>query len=112
MSTIETTEIVGSEIHPEIPMPAWAVERYLDDDGRIFVDTHRYDDGKFDVTLDSTKTIRTDDVLTSDDNAYIQWRSVWADGTGVDSETFTVLAADIPELIAVLQRAHAEIVKA
>lgn len=110
MSTIQNTEgVIGAEIHPEIPMPGWATDRYLDDDGREVCDEHNYDDSGFDVELARMHSFGNETVRRHDDNVMITWRSVWADGTGVDREQFTILVPDIPKLVAVLQRAQAKI---
>lgn len=105
---MKTTDIVsqGSDIHPEIPMPHWATDRYLDDEGRIVKDETDLTIGKFRLQLNRMHSITDAGYATSDDNVDIWWRSVWADGSGVDNECFTVLVPDIPELIASLQRAH------
>lgn len=104
---MKTTDIVsqGADIHPEIPLPHWAAERYLDDDGRIVKDECDFTVEKFRVQLNRMHSLIGNAYITSDNNVDVWWRSVWSDGSGVDSECFTVLEADIPELISVLQRA-------
>lgn len=67
------------------------------------MDEHRYVDDGFDIEFSRMNTL--DSPVHGDDNMMIGWRNVWVDG-GADNETFTVLMKDLPDLIAVLQRAH------
>lgn len=107
MSTIQTTEgVTGAEIHPEIPMPHWATERYLDDDGREVCDERDMQHGKFDIELAQMHSLTEAGIERHDENVCLWWDSVWADGTGKDREQFTVLVPDIPGLIEALQAAQ------
>lgn len=112
VSDDEQPPVDGMDIHREIPMPHWMNNRsgcsgrYLDDQGRIVKDESDYDDGQFAITLNRMHSLEDGQVYTSDDNADVRWISKWEDQSGVDSERFTILAKDIPELIGVLQRLH------
>lgn len=96
--------IIGSEIHPEIPMPHWATTRYLDDDGRIIADEASASLNGFDIELSQAHS--PDDRERYEANVCVWWTNEWAAGTE-DRETCTILPDRIPALIAALQHAQA-----
>ncbi|WP_433721102.1 hypothetical protein [Microbacterium laevaniformans] len=96
------------DIHPEIPRPAWVTDRYEDDDGRLVVDEHEYEDNGFRITRSITHSAEGDAWVSGTESWLIQWDLVWPDGTGTDREEVTVVSRDIPGVIAVLQRIQME----
>lgn len=106
MFTDQTTRptVTGAEIHPEIPMPHWTTERYLDDDGRVVMDAATFDEGAFFITANLLHAITAEGVETSVDNILLNWENMWPDG--VDQEQCVVLVDTIPALITALQNAY------
>ena len=99
------TTLTGAEIHPEIPMPHWATDRYLEDEGRQVIDERTTSHGNFDIELGRMYTFTETGRIDHDENIDVWWRSVWSDG-GIDRERLTVRLDDIPDLIAALQHAR------
>ena len=98
---------VGFEIRPDIPMPAWASDRYLDDEGRSLRDERSLDHGMFTIELGRSISIQSDGIFTHADNVTLWWTNVWPDEKGLDRENLTIFPADIPALIEALQAAQA-----
>lgn len=115
MSSDKSTEQkTGDVIHPEIPAPAWATNRYVDDDGREVIDEHVVEHGRYYIELSRMVTLRaTDsgdvsaplDTNFHPENVWFRWQNRWADGSA-DAEGFTVFPADIPTLIEALEAAQ------
>ncbi|MCT1394583.1 MULTISPECIES: hypothetical protein [Microbacterium] len=115
MSSDKSTEQkIGDVIHPEIPAPVWATNRYVDDDGREVIDEHAVEHGRYYIELSRMVTLRATDsgdvnapleANFHPENVWFRWQNRWADGS-VDAEGFTVFPADIPTLIKALEAAQ------
>lgn len=98
---------IGSEIHPEIPMPAWASDRYLDDEGRALRDERSFDHGMFTIELGRSTSIESDGIFVHADDLTLWWTNVWPGEKGLDREYLTIFPKDIPALIEALHAAQA-----
>lgn len=130
MSTNQTIERpIGADIHPEIPIPHWASDRYVDDDGREVCDEYSVDHGRYSIEFQRMVTLGADrypevyaDVPREDwppsiiestsvtkyhaENISLRWENHWPGEDGKDREYFTVFPADIPAMIEALQLAQ------
>jgi len=98
-----------TDIHPEIPRAPWVTHRYLDDDDRVLVDEHQYEDDGYEITRDVTRSLNDDGTHTTHaENVLLKWSNVWSTG-GTDDESVTILTSELPALIGVLQRIQAEV---
>ncbi|MDL5350555.1 hypothetical protein [Microbacterium sp. zg-YB36] len=102
MTTINTIE---NTIHPEIPRAPWTTNRYFDDDDRVLIDEHAFDEGIFRVELQVSHRFEGGDVDTGDAHAFIRWVSSWSEGAS-NTESFAIRAADLDNLLSALGKAR------
>lgn len=104
--TTDNHQWIGGEIHPEIPMPPWASERYLDDEGRVVRDERSFDHGMFVVELGRSISISSDGNFEHAADVTLWWTNEWPGESGKDREYLTILPVNIPALIEALQAAQ------
>lgn len=110
MSTNQTTQDkTGAEIHPELPMPHWATERYLSRSDAVIMDEASYTHGAIEVEI--LRSIAIDSGRNYGENVSLWWYNNWPTEKP-EPETLTVLPGGIPALIEALQSAQRMIASA
>ncbi|UIN31898.1 hypothetical protein [Microbacterium binotii] len=93
-------QVVGADICPEIPMPAWAEARYVGDEGRQIVDERDFEVDGVSGTIDVIHNLM--DGTTSDASALIQWTASWTGGPDEDTR-FEMRVDDVDRVVAALR---------
>ena len=110
MTTVHPT----TDMHPEVPMPAWANERNLTDAAEdILVDRQEWRAGEYLIEREVVHFRQSVDGewQSSPQSISVSYDLVWPDGTGIDREQFVVMPGAIPTLIEALQAAYEEVNK-
>ena len=97
-------------LHPEIPAPRWATGRHLEDDGLCLVDELEFTVDEVSVSVHHLTLIDGNAPRSVDDAAVLTWRADWT-GEPSEFEGARIRIADIPRVLAALQRLQAEVAK-